>query len=152
MTPADHDTLSLRMPDHPDITAELIAELVEAFYAKVQADERLGPVFDKNISATWPEHLARMRAFWGALMLRTGSYEGRPMPAHMRLREQIEPSDFARWLALFRQTAQEVCPQPEIAQCFIARAEAISESFQRGVFFSNTILKPGAFKNGVYQE
>lgn len=141
---------TLRFPEHPDIDEEKIATLVDAFYAKVRADDRLGPIFDQNISAPWPEHLARMRAFWSGVMLKTGAYNGRPMPAHMKLREMIRPADFSHWLGLFRETARENFA-PEIAICFISRAEAIAENLQRGVFFGFGIMPPGSFRDGEFQ-
>jgi|GEM_PF-4084376 len=62
------------------------------------------------------------------------------MVAHMRLK-MIRPEHFTRWLELFRQTANDLCP-PEIAALFIARAENIARSLQLGMFF-----QPGASRH-----
>jgi hemoglobin len=150
MTHDDPGLHSRRAPDHPAITYDVIASIVDEFYAKVRADARLGPIFAENLSAPWPEHLARMRAFWSSVMLKSGAYKGQPMPAHMRLNE-VRPADFGLWLRLFRETVAAHC-EPPAAACFIARAERIAESLQLAMFFPDRIAPPGAFRNGVLLE
>ncbi|ODN71952.1 group III truncated hemoglobin [Methylobrevis pamukkalensis] len=110
---------------HPAITAEGIDRLVAAFYAKARADDLLGPVFASKVE-DWPAHEAKIRAFWSAVMLRSGGYDGRPLPAHLPL--PIDERHFARWLALFGETAREVLA-PEAAAIFEARARLIGASF-----------------------
>ncbi len=120
----------------PGMTAELMARtgldevlldrLVRRFYAKVRSDERLGPVFEAAI-ADWEPHLERLVAFWSSVALMTGRYRGRPMEKHLPL--PIGPAEFARWLELFRETAQEVCPPPGAAHV-VAKAEDIAKAMQ----------------------
>jgi truncated hemoglobin YjbI len=43
-----------------------------------------------------------------SVVLKTGCYEGRPVPAHLKLKTVVE-DDFAIWLGLFRATARELC-------------------------------------------
>ena len=43
----------------------------------------IGPVFNDAI-ADWPEHLEKLQAFWSSVMLTSGRYKGRPLPAHIR--------------------------------------------------------------------
>ena len=77
---------------------------------------------------------------------RTGRYQGRPLAAHLRLKE-VRPEHFQRWLRLFRETAAEVCPG-EVAVFFIDRAERIAESFQLGMFYrpdQDVPGQPGSF-------
>jgi hemoglobin len=112
------------------VTEAMIHDLVHGFYDNVRTDPALAPIFDRVIS-DWDPHLAQMCDFWSSVMLMTGRYKGAPMPAHIRIPE-IGPSLFARWLQLFRQTAQEVCP-PRAAAVFIARAEMIAQSLQLGI-------------------
>lgn len=133
-----------------NITEEVIGTIVDAFYTKVRADKRLGPIFEGNISAPWPEHLQQMRKFWSSVILKTGVYKGRPMPAHMKL-NSVRPADFAIWLRLFRETVHEHC-SAEVAVCFIARAERIAESLQLAMFFRDDVILPGAFKDGVWED
>ena len=93
------------------VTEDLIRTLVDAFYGKVRADPVIGPIFAREIVGDWAPHLAKMYNFWSSVTLMTGRYRGTPMAAHLRL-EGLEPAHFARWLALFRATAAEVCPPP----------------------------------------
>ncbi len=57
--------------------------LVDRFYAKVRADDLLGPLFNRAVE-DWPEHLERLGAFWSSVMLTSGRYKGSPMGAHLR--------------------------------------------------------------------
>ena len=123
----------------PEITAALMAQtgldetiltaLVHDFYSRVRADAVLGPIFADRI-ADWAKHLDRMVAFWSSVALMTGRYHGAPMPAHATL--PVSWAHFDRWLALFRQTADEVCP-PEGAAHVIERAERIARSLHIAV-------------------
>ena len=116
----------------PAVTAELMARtgldeamldrLVRDFYGRVRGDPVLGPIFDRAVH-DWDSHLDRLAAFWSSVALLTGRYHGRPMQKHMPL--ALEPPHFDRWLALFRATAQEVCP-PAGAAHVIAKAEQIA--------------------------
>jgi hemoglobin len=115
----------------------MIKTVVHQFYAKIRADEILGPIFDRVIGDHWDEHLAKMCDFWSSVMMMSGRYKGNPMVAHMRLK-MVRPEHFDRWLGLFGETVDEVCP-PAIAGIFRARAANIARSFQLGMFF-----RPGA--------
>ncbi len=104
-----------------------LARLVDAFYAKVREDEMLGPIFNREID-DWPAHLAKLKDFWSSTMLRSGRYDGRPLPPHLKLPE-ISDAHFARWLELFRQTADEQMPQMG-APAVTAMADRIATSFR----------------------
>jgi hemoglobin len=119
--------------DHPQVDREFIGRLVRAFYARVRADARLGPIFARHIAGDWEPHLEKMTDFWSSVILKTGAYQGRPMPAHLKLKEVVEP-DFDIWLGLFRETARELC-EPEVAAVFIDRAERIARSLKLAMFF-----------------
>ncbi len=121
------------------ITAEIVARtgideamierLVHAFYAEVRRDALLGPVFEARI-ADWALHLERMCAFWSSVVLMSARYHGSPMAKHVRL--PVDAAHFDRWLALFEETARELCP-PAAAERFIERARRIAESLELGV-------------------
>ena len=115
------------------ITEEQLEKLVDRFYAKVRADEVLGPVFNSAI-ADWPEHLEKLTAFWSSVMLTSGRYKGQPMVAHMKHKASIEPAMFDRWLDLWRETARDMLAKPAAAG-IIMKAERIAESLQLGMFF-----------------
>ncbi len=123
----------MRAPLHPDITEEMIEQLVHSFYGKVRKDERLGPLFDNAITEPWPDHLKKMCDFWSSITRLTSRFKGRPMQKHARITD-IRVEDFAIWLSLFHETAHQVCP-PDIAAIFIEKAEMIAESFKLGLFY-----------------
>jgi len=110
-----------------------IEDLVGTFYARIRKDPELGPIFERVIGADWGPHLKTMCDFWSSVMNTTGRYKGRPIPAHVKL-TGIEPRHFARWLALFGETAEELF-DPALAQAFLARAEKIAASLMLGFAF-----------------
>lgn len=112
---------------------ELISRLVRRFYGKVAEDERLGPIFNRRLDGRWDTHLEKMTEFWSSVMMATGTYQGRPVPAHLRLKEVV-PEDFAIWLGLFRETVEEMC-SPPLAAAFMERAERIARSLQLAMFY-----------------
>lgn len=116
------------------IDEAFVSLLVESFYTKVRADSDLGPIFDGVIGDNWPTHMNKMKQFWGAIALKTGEYHGRPMPAHMKLK-QVERWHFDRWLELFAQNLEEIAPSPEAKSFFNARAQNIARSLMTGMFY-----------------
>jgi hemoglobin len=107
----------------------MIERLVHAFYDKVRSDSLLAPVFAARI-VDWAPHLAQMCTFWSSVALMTGRYHGTPMVKHMPL--PVDAVHFDRWLALFEQTASEVCP-PEAAAHFVECAHRIASSLELGI-------------------
>lgn len=122
------------------IDEAMIERLVRGFYDRVRGDDLIGPVFAARIS-NWEPHLQQMFAFWSSVALMTGRYHGQPMRKHLRL--PVDSRHFDRWLALFQQTARDLCP-PKAAHHFIERAHRIAESIELGVASANAImLRPG---------
>ena len=111
------------------IDEDMIRYLVHGFYDEVRADTVLGPIFAASIE-DWGPHLERMCTFWSSVTLMTGYYHGRPMQKHAPL--PVDAAHFDRWLALFAETAQEICPPPA-ADHFIERARMIAESLELGI-------------------
>ena len=113
----------------PDLTEEMVAGVVAAFYAKARQDEIIGPVFNRVVAAErWPEHIATITDFWSSMLLGTRRYMGRPMPKHLAIPE-LSDAHFQRWLTLFKATAEELCP-PEIAALFVDRPERVGTNFR----------------------
>lgn len=108
-------------------------QLVDAFYARVRADDVLGPVFNGAID-DWPAHLTKLKAFWSSVMLTTGRYKGQPVPAHMKHRHAITPDMFDRWLALWRQVTDELM-EPAAARALQDKARRIAGSLQLAMYF-----------------
>lgn len=106
---------------------------MRAFYAKVRKNGRLGSIFAREITGDWEAHLEKMTDFWCSVILKSGDYHGRPVPAHLKLKDVTE-ADFDVWLALFGQTAAELFA-PETAAVFVDRAERIATSLKLAMFF-----------------
>jgi hemoglobin len=86
-------------------TIEDIKRLVNQFYARVQKDELLGPIFNSVLHNRWPEHLEIMYRFWETVLLDKHTYHGSPFLAHVKL--PVDAKHFDRWLELFNQTVNE---------------------------------------------
>jgi hemoglobin len=115
------------------ITEAALERLVHTFYARVRHDPLIGPVFNDAIS-DWPEHLEKLHAFWSSVMLTTGRYKGRPMPAHIKHAGRIDGASFARWLGLWHEITEELL-DPTSAAAMQDRAARIAESLQLGMAF-----------------
>lgn len=120
--------LSQDISERTGITEDMIARLVATFYARVRADPLLAPIFEEI--ADWDAHLSHLRAFWSSVTLMSGRFHGQPMQVHLALR--LTPAHFDRWLALFGQTADEVCP-PIAAAIFREKAGRIADSFEAAI-------------------
>lgn len=82
-----------------------IIQIVDSFYAKVRADELIGPIFNDVAKVDWDEHLPKLYNFWEDLILGTDNYRGRPFPPHMKL--DLKTEHFVRWLELFHKTVDD---------------------------------------------
>ena len=137
MTPAERrEKITAEIVARTGITEPLIERLVRGFYAKVRSDAVLGPVFEARIH-DWEPHLQRMFAFWSSVALMSGRYHGTPMAKHMPL--PVDADHFDRWLALFEETAREVC-SPEAATHFVELARRIAASLELGIAGAQGVL------------
>jgi hemoglobin len=116
------------------ITEASLRDVVNAFYGKVRVDPLIGPVFNGAIT-DWPEHLNKLQAFWSSVMLTSGRYKGRPLPAHIKHAEHIDESSFERWLALWKDTTAEMLDE-ECAKALQEKAGRMAESLMLGIRFS----------------
>lgn len=117
----------------PPLTEADLARLVDTFYARVREDAMLGPIFDGAID-DWPVHLAKLQAFWSSVMLASGRYKGRPMPAHVSHADVITPETFVRWLALWKETTELLFPG-NTAAALQDKARHIGDSLSLGIEF-----------------
>ncbi|RSZ08331.1 group III truncated hemoglobin [Sphingomonas koreensis] len=115
------------------IDEDSIRALVGQFYARVRADPELGPVFNDAVH-NWPGHLDLPTDFWSSVMLATGRYKGRPVPAHHTHAARITPGLFDRWLALWDETSDALMT-PAAATALQDKARRIAESLQLALFF-----------------
>ena len=121
-------------PQKFPITEDQIDTLVAAFYARIRVHPELGPVFLRAIGtsdAAWRAHEARIASFWRNAVGMDRSFSGNPMRKHMENRE-IVPELFPAWLALFRQTAEEILPR-EAALGIAALADRIGKGLSFGL-------------------
>jgi len=120
-----------------------ITALVGTFYARCRQDSLLEPVFTRAIgpsAAEWEAHLHKVHAFWMSITLGTGSYHGRPMPAHAAL-PGLSADHFDRWLALWSATCRSLFT-PELAEGFITKAERMGEALQHGIALARAAAEP----------
>ena len=122
-----------RLPNEAEIEC-----LVSAFYERARKDAVLGPIFTRHVS-DWDDHLRRISDFWSSVILRSGRYRGRPVPAHLPL--GIDAVHFDRWLEMFAATAQEVCA-PSSAAIFIEKARMIAASLELAVASHHGVFVP----------
>ncbi len=111
-----------------------IRRLVDRFYSRIRADDRLGPIFAAHVGTAqedWDPHIAKIEAFWANVMLNERAYRGNPMLAHQGISE-MEGADFAIWLDLFARTATDVLPA-EKAAIFDTLARRIGRSLKMGI-------------------
>ncbi len=110
-----------------------LRRVVDVFYTRVRADPLIGPVFNDAVH-DWPAHLTLLGDFWSSVMLTSGLYKGRPVPAHFKHAGRITPGMFERWLELWAETTDELMP-PDAAAALQAKAARIAESLQLALFF-----------------
>lgn len=82
-----------------------VIHMVNEFYAKVQKDELIGPIFNDQAKVDWSKHLPKMYDFWEDLLFHQDNYSGRPFPPHIPL--GLEQRHFERWVHLFLATVEE---------------------------------------------
>ena len=111
------------------ISSEEISELVDSFYEKVRLDPEIGPIFNAAVD-DWPAHLSVLKNFWTTVLLPERRYQGDPLAKHLQM--GLDPQHFARWLALFAETAREVM-LPAHAEVVIAKSHRIAETFQSAI-------------------
>ena len=122
------------------ITEGALQALVAAFYARVRCDPLIGPVFNGAID-DWPEHLERLQAFWSSVMLTSGRYKGRPLPAHVKHADAVSPASFERWLALWTDTTGKML-DPASATAMQDKARRIADSLSLGIAFHKDPDRP----------
>ena len=130
------ERITAEIVERTGITEALIERLVRAFYVKVRADVVLAPIFEARIG-DWEPHLERMCAFWSSVALMSGRYHGTPMAKHMPL--PVDAAHFDRWLALFEETAGEVCA-PAAATHFVELARRIAASLELGIAGAHGVM------------
>ena len=86
-----------------------IALLVTTFYAKIQKDPLLGPIFKSHIPEDkWPAHLEKLTDFWMTALFGKACFKGNPGLAHQRVDQNlnytVQQKHFGQWLNLWYET------------------------------------------------
>ena len=100
--------------------------LVDRFYAIVQEDAHLGPIFNSRLAGRWEIHHRKLYRFWHTVLLRRPDYFGDPVPLHFNL--GINELHFDHWLQLWNRTVEENF-EGLIAQRAKYRAATMAASF-----------------------
>jgi len=116
-------------PSHDQLRA-----VIDAFYARVRADDRLGPIFAAHV-ADWDAHSERLADFWSSLMLGSGRYKGNPFAMHKPFAGDLDAALFERWLELWATTTREHFPA-DLAAEFQRKARRVAESLKAGLLFN----------------
>ncbi|MGS4885360.1 group III truncated hemoglobin [Roseibium sp. MB-4] len=117
---------------YAEVTPETIRILVHSFYGTLRQQPHLGEIFEKRLGGRWPEHLEKMERFWQSVLLKNGTYKGKPVPEHLKLKEVVS-SDYGDWLDVFRPVAREIFVS-DVAEEIIAIAERIAQSLWLATF------------------
>lgn len=134
-----------RTPLDPSITPEQINQLVESFYGKVRAHETLGPVFLREMGEDWGPHLHKMKHFWASVLLKSGTYKGKPVPAHAKI-TGVETQHFHEWMDLFEEDVNSIFTK-EAAPLLMATAQRIAQSLWLAMMADPFSTPPKAFGN-----
>lgn len=113
------------------VDEDYIASFVDRFYAKVQTDDLLGPIFDARID-DWPAHLTKMKGFWRSILHNSGEFSGSPMRKHIAI-PGIDAGHFSHWLELFYATLREEAPTNEATRAVGEKARMIADSLLTGI-------------------
>ena len=122
------------MPNVPlaNLDEARLAAVVDRFYEKVRVDPLLAPVFNPRVD-DWDAHKVLMTSFWATVALRSGHYRGNPLAKHQQL--AITIGHFQHWLALWRETANELL-DAESAALMVGYAERIGYGMRVGMGLS----------------
>lgn len=104
------------------IIEKALEDGVARFYDIVREDDLIGPIFIEAVH-DFPGHMKTMVDFWSRMTLGTERYAGMPLPPHVKL--DLKPEHFERWLAIWKQAADETMPAP-LADLVTQRAASMS--------------------------
>src|ERR1035437_149358 len=112
--------------------------LVDQFYAVVQKDTFLGPIFNARLAGRWEMHHRKLYRFWNTVLLRRPDYFGDPVPMHFNM--NIDESHFDHWLKLWFKTVDEYF-EGEIADRAKLRGRTIAASFLSKIKKAEPVIK-----------
>ena len=85
--------------------------LVRSFYARVQKDALLGPIFDRFVT-DWESHYELLTDFWESNLFFRKKYHGDPMGVHVEMDRKegatINELHFGTWINLWYTTVDSL--------------------------------------------
>jgi hemoglobin len=113
------------------VAVEDVDRFVRAFYRKVATDDLLGPIFE-TAGVDWTAHISKLVDFWALQLFGVRGYEGNPLRAHapVHATRPFQPAHYARWLALFDETIDDLYAGP-VTEFAKARARKMANALQR---------------------
>lgn len=113
-----------------------INTLVRSFYAKVQENELLGPIFNTAI-ADWEHHFEHLTNFWESNLFYANTYKGNLLEKHIEVdaanKGSINEMHFGVWLNLWFETIDRLF-SGETAQIAKNRARNMSTFIHLQIF------------------
>jgi hemoglobin len=119
--------------DRHDIRARSDLEtLVRTFYGRAMADPVIGFIFVDVAHLDLEEHVPVITSFWETVLLGAGTYSGGAFRPHAALDRKVtlRPGHFARWVALWDETVDELFDGP-VAEAAKAHAHRVATAFSR---------------------
>jgi hemoglobin len=115
---------------HDIETREDCEQLVRAFYGRALRDPVIGYLFTDVAKLDLEAHVPVIASFWETILLGAGTYRGGAFRPHAALHAKagLREGHFARWLALWRTTVDELFAG-ERAELAKAHAERVARAF-----------------------
>jgi hemoglobin len=106
--------------------------LVRAFYGRALDDPIIGWIFTDVAKLDLEAHVPVIASFWETILLGARSYRGGAFRPHaaLHVRAGLRGGHFARWLALWRTTVDELFAG-ERAELAKTHAQRVADAFQR---------------------
>lgn len=108
--------------------------LVETFYTRAFADERIGPIFTEVVHMDLAAHMPIMADFWQTVLFKAGLYKRNALAVHFDIhgKAPLTLEHFNRWLQLWTLTVDSLF-SGEKAELAKAQAHQIGGSMHRRV-------------------
>jgi len=109
-----------------------VERLVRAFYGRALTDPIIGFLFVDVAKLDLEEHVPVIASFWETILLGAQSYSGGAFAVHASLNRlaPLRPGHFARWLALWNATVDELFAG-ERAELAKSHAQRVAGAFSR---------------------
>lgn len=113
--------------------------LLRRFYGRVFVDDALADAFSELRIRGLDAHIAVMCDFWETVLFRAGRYKGSALHAHRHVhrRTPLSGRHFARWLATWNSTVDEMYSGP-VAERAKVQATRIAWAMHRRLTGSDT--------------